>query len=400
MQKLAIVITHPIQYYVPVFRLLAEQCTLKVFYTWGEDGSKAKYDPDFKKIVDWDLPLLDGYDYELLKNVANHPGSHHRKGIINPDLNVRIKDFYPDAILIYGWNYDSHWKAMRYFKGKIPIWFRGDSTLLDDTPGLKKWLKKAYLKWVYSYIDKAFYVGTNNKAYFKAYGLKERQLVFAPHAIDNNRFAEKRNPEVDVLRDSLGVRKDDILILFAGKLEQKKNPELLLNAFVALARERALTLNEKGRSDKDMTTLQLLFVGNGALEPALKRKASEVQSVTKNIHFLDFRNQLQMPVVYQACDIFCLPSQGPGETWGLAVNEAMAAGKAILVSNRVGCSLDLVNERNGKIFISNSLTSLKQSLSEILENDLNILALESRKIIDNWNFEIQTKSIINEFKKN
>lgn len=42
MNKLAIIVTHPIQYYVPVFRLLAKQCELKVFYTWGKDGVKAK----------------------------------------------------------------------------------------------------------------------------------------------------------------------------------------------------------------------------------------------------------------------------------------------------------------------------------------------------------------------
>src|SRR5690606_24455591 len=190
MKKLAIIITHPIQYYAPVFKLLAAQCHVKVFYTWGEKAIKPKHDPGFGKAIAWDIPLLGGYEYEFLENTAANPGSHHRKGIINPHIIKRIVAFEPQALLVYGYAYDSHFRAMRYFKGKIPVWFRGDSTLLDHADALKSLVKSIYLKWVYQYIDKAFYVGSNNKAYFKKYGLKEEQLVFAPHAIDNLRFAE------------------------------------------------------------------------------------------------------------------------------------------------------------------------------------------------------------------
>ena len=74
MKKLAIVVTHPIQYYVPVFRLLAKKCDLKIFYTWGEKGAAAKYDPDFNQIIDWDIPLLGGYEYEFVVNTSKEPG--------------------------------------------------------------------------------------------------------------------------------------------------------------------------------------------------------------------------------------------------------------------------------------------------------------------------------------
>ncbi|SOD18610.1 glycosyltransferase family 4 protein [Pedobacter xixiisoli] len=403
MKKLAIIISHPIQYYVPIFRLLAKQCELKVFYTWGRSGIAVKYDPDFGKTFEWDVPLLDGYNYELLENTAKDPGSHHGKGIINPNILTRIEDFSPNVILVYGYIYQSHFKVMRYFKGKIPIWFRGDSTLLDHQSAFKSILKKIYLKWVYSFVDKAFYVGTNNKTYFKAYGLKESQLFFAPHAIDNERFAENRKEEAEALRSRLGINKKDLLILFAGKLEQKKNPTLLLDAFIKL--NQLKTKNDQRSTTNDQATIHLLFVGNGILETELKQKASNEQQLTrekkgktKNIHFMDFQNQSQMPVIYQACNIFCLPSQGPAETWGLAINEAMAAGKAIIASNKVGCAIDLVKEDlNGKIFNTGDLTNLLQTLTDILSEDINILEIESRKIISAWNFDKQVKTIINEF---
>src|ERR1700761_4618195 len=189
MKKLAIVTTHPIQYYAPVFQLLHQnkQIEITVFYTWG-DGALKKYDPGFGKVIDWDVDLLTGYPYEWLKNTSAKPGSHNFNGIINPDIVERIELWQPDALLIYGWAYKSHLKCMRYFKNKIPVYFRGDSTLLDNNPGLKSSLKSLFLKWVYKHVDYVFYTGTNNKQYFKKYGLTDAQLIYAPHAVDNDHF--------------------------------------------------------------------------------------------------------------------------------------------------------------------------------------------------------------------
>lgn len=416
MKNLAIIITHPIQYYSPVFKALTKHCSLKVFYTWGKKGIESKHDPGFGKTIAWDLPLLEGYDYELLENTAKQPGSHHGEGIINPDIITKIEDFNPDAILIYGYRYHSHFKVMKHFKRKTPIWFRGDSTLLDKEKPLKSLLKKYYLKWVYSYVDKAFYVGTNNKAYFKKYGLEENQLILAPHAIDNERFAKDRQKEAIELRESLSIGKEDILILFAGKLETKKNPELLLEAFIKLYKP---TLNQNFISNEceksihkisspkisEMTEkIHLLFVGNGVLEESLKLKAqkfnNEIASflgMTDKIHFMDFQNQRQIPVVYQACDIFCLPSQGPGETWGLAINEAMATGKAIIASDKVGCAVDLVKEDiNGYVFKKHDQKSLQEKISLLVQQPelIEKFGVQSKKIIQNWTFEHQVKQFI------
>ncbi|MXV52815.1 glycosyltransferase [Pedobacter sp. HMF7647] len=413
MKKLAIVTTHPIQYYAPVFRFLAKKANIKVFYTWGEEGNKPKHDPDFGKTIAWDLPLLDGYAYEFLKNTAADPGSHHFKGIQNPEIIHRLKDFKPDAILVYGWSYASHLKVMRYFKGKVPVWFRGDSTLLDESSGLKNIAKSLLLRWVYQHVDKVFYVGTANKAYYLKYGLKESRLVFAPHAIDNNRFSKNRNDEARKLRENLDIKEEDILILFAGKLEPKKDPELLMEAFIKLGNGSLSPLSmtftsrlmgatkeiEVGASTplSETRSIRLLFVGNGILEESLKQKAANSPQKS-TIHFMDFQNQTQMPVVYQACDLFCLPSKGPGETWGLAVNEAMAAGKAVLVSDKVGCSVDLVkNAENGYIFRNGDLADLIDKLA-LLSNKkvLQQMGRVSNKIIGDWSFKKQVQVFVKE----
>ncbi len=355
--KLAIICTHPIQYYVPVFRLLAQTIELKVFYTAGKHSN---FDKGFNRTVDWDIPLMDGYLFEFFT------------GIKIQDAIDRISKFAPDYLLVYGWSSFSHFKILRHFKRKIPMLFRGDSTLLNRQCIFKGAIKYLVLKYVYKHIDKALFVGTHNKAYFKKYGLKEEQLFFVPHAIDNERFSEQTFP---VVRATLGLQPHNILILFAGKLEPVKNPELLLQTFISLG----------------LPDVHLLFAGSGILETKLKLAAANFE----NIHFIPFQNQSAMPAVYQACDIFCLPSRS--DSWGLAINEAMAAGKALLVSDKAGAAADLVQFDNGRIFRSEDAANLKEKLSELVSDQdrLRLMGESSRKIIASWNFKNQVKNILN-----
>jgi glycosyltransferase involved in cell wall biosynthesis len=382
MKKLAIITTHPIQYNAPFFRMLTERgrVQLRVFYTWPQaiDGFD---DPDFGKKVKWDIPLLDGYDWEPVQNAAKSPSSKKWSGINCPTLIELVKAFDPAAVMVYGWNLKSHFNAMRHFKGKIPVWFFGDSTLLDEQPGLKKALRRVWLTWVYRHIDKAFYVGTNNKAYFKAHGLKEEQLVFFPHAVDNERFFDndKRQYETRAQqwRKELGYKEDDIVVLFAGKLELKKNPLILLETFRQINHSTDLPV-------------YLLFVGNGPLELGLKQKSKGL----KYVKFLPFQNQSNMPIVYRLGNIFCLPSGGPGETWGLVVNEALACGCPVLVSDKVGCAPDLVKEgENGARFSwddNNDMVDKMKQVLNILEVNLHDKVIQT---IFNWNFATKCKAL-------
>ncbi len=128
------------------------------------------------------------------------------------------------------------------------------------------------------------------------------------------------------------------------------------------------------------------------LEDVLKDKAAGKE----NIHFMDFQNQSAMPGVYHACDLFCLPSKGPAETWGLAVNEAMACGKAILAADKVGCATDLVkNGQNGSIFKAGDIDSLTFNLQQLLNKDkLYNMGDHSRKHIADWSIEVQVRNIV------
>ncbi len=387
-KKIAIVTTHPIQYYAPLFKLLSKSIELKVFYTWGED-SLEKYDPGFGKKVEWDVPLLEGYDYQYMENTSKEPGSHHFKGIKNPRIVKELLDYNPSSILVIGWGYDSHLKVLKYFKGKIPLYFRGDSTLLDNYQSgllgsIKNVLRRFFLIWIYSHVDKVFYVGTESKLYFKWALIQESQLVFSPHSIDNTRYIIDYSDKANELRASLSISSSDRVILFAGKFEIKKNPLLLLNSFL-----KATTEN-----------IHLVFIGNGEEENKLKKIAKE-SSKSSFIRFVSFQNQSMMPIWYQMADVFCLPSKGPGETWGLAVNEAMACGKVIIVSDKVGCANDLVRDGiNGWIFGSDNQQDLQEKIENIPKKEILVeMGKESKSIIiKNWGLNNTSYSILKEWK--
>lgn len=364
MKKLAIITTHPIQYYAPVFKLLAanKRLNIKVYYTRGEETLQ-QFDPGFGKVISWDIPLLEGYSYQWVQH---------------QDLIAQVASWQPDALLVYGWPFKGHLKCLRFFKNKIPLYFRGDSTLLNEATGLKKLLRKLFLSWIYKHVDHAFYVGSHNKAYFKKYGLKDHQLSFAPHAIDNTRFEDEQASSVKELRASLNLSKDDILILYAGKFDPVKNVASLLSAFINM----------------NNPTAHLLLVGNGAEETNLKQQAQQ-STLSANIHFISFQNQSRMPVFYQAADLFCLLSIS--ETWGLAVNEAMACSKAILVSDKVGCAVDLIKDGyNGRTFKAQSLASLTQQLELLInqgKDGLKQMGTNSKQIISHWTFQKQVDAI-------
>ena len=370
MQKLAIITTHPVQYNAPLFKLLHQrkQIEIKVFYTWSQTEAGLKYDPGFGKHISWDVPLLNGYPYLFSYNSALNPGSHHKKGIKNPNLITEINTWGANAILVYGWNFEGHQSVINFFYKKLPLFFRGDSTLLGEQFGMKKIIRRIYLKFIYSKFSVALYAGEANKAYFLAHGFKKGQLVFMPHAIENERFYVNPQMEIEVakFKSNLGIKAEATVFLFVGKLDKNKNIELLIETF--------LKLNN---------VAHLIIAGSGKLEHTLVSQNSN----QKNIHFIGFVNQQTMPAIYNSCHVFILPSKS--ETWGLAINEAMAAGKAIIASNTCGAAYDLVkHNKNGFVIDLNIENSLYSAMYYFLNNKNAAaeMGLESLKLIQPYSY--------------
>lgn len=348
MTRFAIVTSHPVQYYAPWFRFLAEVPGLdvRVFYLW-DFGVSGKTDPTFGVPVTWDVPLLDGYAHEFVSNVSRRPGTHHFWGLNNPDLPARLSRFDPSAVLCIGYNYATFARLL-LARPQYPLFLRGDSHRLVPPTGIKARVKAAVLRRVFRRFAGFLYVGQANRDYYRLHGVPDDRLFFSPHAVDGARFSDDRERVERAAaewRRDLGIAPDDRVVLFAGKFEAKKRPLDLLAAFRRAALSRTA----------------LLFVGSGPLESELRRAAEGVGSV----YFAPFQNQSQMPRVYAAADLLVLPSVGAGETWGLCVNEAMCLGRPALVSSHVGCGPDLVTPgETGWVFPAGDVSELADRLTQ------------------------------------
>lgn len=351
MRRLAIVLSHPVQYYSPWFRWLRAHTALefRVFYLW-EFGVTARRDPQFDATFRWDVDLLAGYDSEFVPNVARDPGTHHFGGLDNPALTARLAAWRPEALLLFGYNWRSQQRALWWARRRgVPLLFRGDSHLLGR-PGLPL-LRRLALRFLYRQFAAITYVGAANRDYFRTLGVADKKLFFAPHSVNAVHF-DPADPAsrtaADALRAELGLTGRRV-VLFAGKFTSAKQPLELLQAFLA------------GATPGDA----LVFVGDGAEKVRLLALAATHPAAC--VRFLPFANQSEMPARYRLADIFVLPSRGHHETWGLAVNEAMHLGVPCLVSDLVGCQRDLVTPgETGWVFRAEDPAALAATLSAAL----------------------------------
>ncbi|MBD2501505.1 glycosyltransferase family 4 protein [Anabaena azotica] len=382
MKKLAIVVSHPIQYYSPWFNYLSNTAGLavKVFYLW-DFGVTKRIDSGFQQEIQWDIPLLSGYDYEFVPNISSRPGTDHFWGLQNPSLSSQIKKFHPEAVLLMIYNYASIYRLLWSGSQDLPpLLFRGDSHRLLISHNIKALLKREFITQIYRRFAACLYVGKANYNYFRYHRVAEEKLFFSPHAVDNHRFLAQTdvvNQQAQAWKQELGIPADHAVILFAGKLEEKKRPLDLLQAFLSI----------------NIPQVSLLFVGAGPLEAELKTAAAG----KSHIYFAPFQNQTFMPRTYAAADLFVLPSYGSGETWGLAINEAMCLSRPVIVSNHVGCSQDLVhNYENGLVFPAGDVSALAHSLKEALANRqrLQKWGENSRNIVANYTYAQATQGLI------
>lgn len=351
MRRLAIVLSHPVQYYSPWFRWLRAHTALefRVFYLW-EFGVTARRDPQFGTTFQWDVDLLAGYDSEFVPNVSPDPGTHHFNGLDNPTLTARLAAWKPGAVLLFGYNWRAHQQALWWARRRgIPLLFRGDSHLLRRAS--LTFLRRLPLQLLYRQFAAITYVGAANRDYFATLGVPAHRLFFAPHSVNAEHFNPEdpaTRAEAGRLRRELGLT-DKRVVLFAGKFSEAKQPVELLAAFLSVATGRDA----------------LVFVGDGAEKSKLTALAATRPDV--HVRFLPFANQSEMPARYRLADIFVLPSKGHYETWGLAVNEAMHLGVPCVVSDVVGCQRDLVTPaETGWVFPAEDPAALAATLTSAL----------------------------------
>jgi glycosyltransferase involved in cell wall biosynthesis len=330
MRRLAILATHPIQYYSPWFAHLARHLDVHVYYAQRQtpEGQAAA---GFSTEFEWDLPLLDGYASTFLSNVARRPSIQGYWGLNTPDIGRRIGAGAYDALLMFGWN------KLTFLQGwlgaaaaRIPVMIRLDNQLGSARSRLKRAVKQPMYSAILPHVADYISPGERSDAYLRHYRVPECRIHRVPHMIDVDRFAvasgqARKTGAAAHLRETYGVAPDETVFLMVGKMIRKKRPLLALDAFSRLRPDARATL---------------WIIGDGPLEGEVD---AMIAARALNVRRVGFVNQTELPTYYAAADCLVLPSDAD-ETWGLVTNEAQACGLPAIVSAEAGCAPELIED--------------------------------------------------------
>ncbi len=350
--RIGFLISHPIQYYAPIFRELARQCELTVFFAHRQTAEQQAR-AGFGVAFEWDVDLLSGYESRFLENVSSRPSTDEFRGCNTPGIAREIAEGHFDAFIVPGWALLCYWQAVRACRrAGVPVFVRGDSQLVGPRRATVRLAKTIVFPWLLRQFDGLLYVGQRNRDYLLHYGAPASRLFFSPHCVDNDAFRTAS----DAVRRGPGQTRDRRRVLFAGKLMGRKHP-------LDLVKAAALVQVPGG--------LEVAFAGSGELEAELKQGAAA--SGVKTV-FHGFVNQSALPAIYSEADVLVLPSNGL-ETWGLVVNEGMACGLPAVVSDAVGCGPDLIEHGvTGATFPLGDIPALARAIESVLSLDPQLVA--------------------------
>jgi glycosyltransferase involved in cell wall biosynthesis len=344
--------THPIQYHAPVYRVLAQRFGVPVTAVYGSDFSIAGYrDPEFGASFKWDTDLLSGYASVFLSRVAAG-GARSAHEVSTRGLRAALASLRPSAMLVSG--YSPRFHRVAWFEARrtgAPILFRGEtSDVAVSRDRMKSRVRDVALRAAYRTCSRLLYIGQHSLAHFARLGVASTRLVFSPYCVDLTPFEgdeEARDRLRPATRRALGVQDQDVVLVFSGKLRERKGVDLILPA----VRRLPAALRDR---------MFVMFLGDGEQRDLLAASAAETPSV--RVAFPGFQNQTQLSRFYHAADLLVLPSRH-SETWGLVVNEALHHGLPCVVSDRVGSAPDLVASGvTGTVCASGSISALATAL--------------------------------------
>jgi 1,2-diacylglycerol 3-alpha-glucosyltransferase len=250
----------------------------------------------------------------------------------------------------------------------------------DDSPrpSWKEWLKKKIFGW----FDAALVGGAHSRQYANHLGIRPENIFVGCDVVDNEFFAQgalRARENAGSLRATHQL--PEYFFLFVGRLDEKKNVFRLLAAYehyLRLAGEQAWGL---------------VICGTGPLEERLRWEARQLGLA--QVNFAGFQQLEELPIYYGLAR--CLIMNSLGDTWGLVVNEAMASGLPVLVSNACGCATDLVEDGfNGYTFDPYDVAGLVRLMEEISSGRINLQAMgkASRQIISHWSLDTYAQNVL------
>jgi glycosyltransferase involved in cell wall biosynthesis len=384
--RLAALVSHPIQYMVPLFQRLARrhaEVDLTVFYM-SDLGLRSAQTEQLGTTFVWDMPLLEGYRSVFLRNVSPHPGAARLSARINPGIVPRLLRGDFDALYLHGYASATEWIAFATARAlRLPILFHGD-VVLDSHKQRPSWLRSRFRREFCKRIDAGLAMSGRAREFYRAFDVPDSDVFWAPLAVDNERWlreADELVPQRESLRRSIGLDADLPTILHVSQLRPIKRPMDLLEAYARLS-----------------TPANLVIVGGGPLLGELEERARALD--LPRVHFAGPQNLSTLGRYYAMGDVFVLPSEH--EVNPLVVREAMCFGLPVVASDRVQSAIDFIEEgRSGYTFPMGDVAALADRIERVIESreKMRLLGARAREIILPWNYDVSVEGILSALAK-
>lgn len=321
--RLAVVATHPVPYSVPLYRALARQDDLDVraFFA-SRVGLDKTLDPGMGVEIAWTTDLLGGYEHEFLPGAEHIPHTGFRV-VDNKGVGAALARFRPDVVLMNGYMWKTALRTLAWCRlQRVPAMMISDGSLHSGTGAMAGRLKAVVLPMILRQFSAFLGIGDANERYLQTFGVPRARIFRVPVIVDEGFWAYRARREATrtAMRSELGLRENDLVVLFVGKLIDRKRPGDLLAALQRLA---ALPPTPR--------PVQVLFAGDGEQRAELEAVAARAQLPAR---FLGFVNIDRLPTYYCAADVLAHPAEI--EVYGMIVLEAVILGLPLVVSDKVG----------------------------------------------------------------
>ena len=366
--RLGVLVTHPIQYFQPVFQELSKSSEVNTRVFFGcKAGANEYYDEEFEKFIAWNSSPTSGFESQFITNGANISGL---RGIAGCWRGIQaaqeIIKWGADNVLIFAYTPTFITAATLWLKvfGQKSLILRADAT--DGAfkrNKFKKLARNIILPAYYLLFDLVIPIGSESEEHYKRKGVPERKIrkaLFSSNVyLFENRIREIKKLQPMPLEES-GKKQT---IAYIGKLSRRKGVLTLLSSI-------------KNMTKKDIQRIKLLVVGSGELNNKVQNQLKEVQDLDYEV--IGFVNQQEIVEYYAKSDTVVVPSID-GETWGLVVNEALQCGCRVIATDKVGASRDLLQSYPHKVIESGDAIALRNAIIKEFKKDMNWLDDPNRR---------------------
>lgn len=355
MFRLAIVISHPIQYHAPLYGYLAKEgrFQIKVFYM-SDRGARPFYEKFSRTIVKFDNPILKEYRHVFMNSGEPRSWRQKKTEFLNFRLSKQLLNFSPQAVYFHGYTNPSFWWAILSCRRRgIKVFLRGENEDVLPRPLWRVWLREVFLKLLLPNIDGFLHIGTRNKEFFIKRNIPENTLFFVPYSVDNNYFRAGFSPsELDKTRRKIikkyALEEKSRLFIYTHKLRPTMRPLDAVHAFCDSVHSNDLHA-------------VLIMCGDGELRPEAEKLAKARGQ--GRVILTGYLSQNDLREHLLASDVMINPAEEP---WGCSVNEGLACGLAIISSDLVVGWPDMVFPGvNGYVYRCGDLQELSQLIHSL-----------------------------------